>query len=171
MGAPMIKVLIISLMFSSSIFATEIDPQKIIKIAKSYYDIAKVNYETSLKACEESEKVLNPSIFSKINISKSDLESALISIYTRTNAECSKQERALYLFESTRYLDTANYFNIKLTEPDLRSADTVLTDSYKMFLVEDIFNNLDPKARQQLESISELRRPFNAFKTIEGLKK
>ena len=165
----LIKILSFIAIVSVSLFSCE--EEKVLEVAKANYIEAKQNYEAKLDFCRTSEKALPSSLFSDIKLSKTDLENALLSMYTRTNMSCSKQARAVYLFESTRYLATAKHYNVTLNELDLRSADVVLENSWNVFKSECLFNDLDSQATTKLSKMPELQKPFDVFKTIENLHK
>ncbi len=164
--------LILLTILSLSLYANENEQNEVLAIADSSYEITKRNYEAKIDECNINLSALDVNDFKHINMSSKKYESALLYLSLRASQECTKVERALYLVESSKYILIAKKYGLSLKYRNIHSADEVLDSSISDYEMEyKFYNEIDINTISKLLKVKGINKPFDAFKTLDILKK
>jgi len=166
---------IIIFLCSPNLYATEIDlvtDDDVISLAQSKFMRAKERAEGAIDRCEALAKdnVLSPSLFNKISIEPRQLEIALHVLNLKARNTCDGDFMARFFVAASIYRATAEKFN-RVAEETLPYTEYMLYGTSWMSLKTNVsYNSIEQQVRDSLESITELSKPFNLFKTLKLLK-
>lgn len=118
-------------------------------------------------------KMLDPVLLRRFSLTDREWVVALNALSNRADARCFNKDGvqhralvALLQFRKTEKFYTGSNDIDVLYTPELICCMNGLSGS----LAEMLYNKLDPKLRQQLESIPGIDEPFNIFKTVDALR-
>ena len=145
--------------------------QEILWFAFEQTNTAVAALEDRLEECEKaSKRVLDPALFKSISLSNSEWRLALLALYFRADRKCEgealwgKALMALMQFKAAeKHYKGKNIIKTRYDPEDLccGSWEREITQELK-------YQRLDPQARKVLESIPELREPFNLLATVDA---
>lgn len=164
------------LLFVSSIVvagSTETEFEKIImSIALEEFLSAKKTAENIIDDCEKMGKniVISRSSVLSIDIPLKDLEISLYYLNRKAADDCEGSHLAQFYVSASRYRATAEHFGRKAEEALPYTEENLYGNAWREFRIKVDYYGVEESKRKALESIAELKKPFNLHKTLAGLK-
>ena len=163
------------LVFCSFIVIAEGDKiefeRKIMSIALKEFLDAKEAAEKIIESCEEKGKniVIPRSSVMSIDVSSRDLEISLYYLNRKARDDCEGSYLAQFYVSASRYRATAKHYGREAKEALAYTEENLYGSSWREFRIKSDYYAIEASKRKALESIVELKKPFNLHKTLNEL--
>ncbi len=180
--AAVIKVLVmfclLSMASTGGAGETENNGEQMVQFAYVKMIQAIQEADSKISVCMEKEKktILPPQVFPKLPLSKSEWGSALGYLRFKANTRCEENSlaNAVMAFSQFKMIEKKitgkNAADVYPAGPYKYEFETLCCGSLETELRTEIeYKKIDPKIRQTLESIHELKQPFNPIAALKAL--
>ena len=138
-------------------------------LSKKKYESARLNLENAIRNCEKNRSIVPSKLILPLKLKYDELKIALFVLNNRAEEMCEGDARNIFHYMSAKHRQVSKYYDFSSGDAKDYTEELMFSSEWKKLEFEAKYYSIDRSIRAKLESIEELKVPFQLFKTLDEL--